>query len=306
MKERLFEDLVVLWLKDKRIYVKRSTYAVYVKLCHNQLLPYFSGCNVTEKLVQDFVLMKISQGLSQKYIKDIIVVLKMILRFGVKHGFTDCFNMDIRFPPQDKKAEPMVLSRIDQKKIMEYVTANVSFMNLGVFICLCTGMRIGEICALMWDDIDVKSGVITVSKTVQRICLADSNQKRTEVIVGSPKSRSSFRIIPIPRCLLKVLKPLMKSAIRNRYFLTNQEKPIEPRSYRNFFKRLMDELNIPYVKFHSLRHTFATRCIESRCDYKTVSLLLGHSNLSTTLDMYVHPDITSKRKCVEHMMTLFV
>ena len=174
-------------------------------------------------------------------------------------------------------------------------------MNLGIYICLCAGLRIGEVCALVWDDIDVEAGVIHVSKTIQRIYVIDEGVKHTEVIIDTPKSRNSVRMIPIAKDLLKIINPLKKVVNGSFYVLTNSAHPMEPRTYRDYYNRLMKLLDMPKLKFHGLRHSFATRCIESLCDYKTVSVLLGHSNITTTLNLYVHPNMEQKKKCVEQM-----
>ena len=280
MSNKSFEEIVVLWQADKKQYVKRSTYSAYSLLIANHLLPAFTGINdVTEILVQDFVFRKLEQGLSQKSIKDILIVLKMILRYGVKQGYLEHREIDVKFPTERERQEVEVLSRNNQKHIMEYVQSHFTFMNLGVYICLCAGLRIGEVCALLWDDIDVENGVINVSKTIQRIYVIEGGEKHTEVIIDTPKSKNSIREIPIARDLLKMIKPFKKVVNGRFYVLTNSSQPTEPRTYRNYYKRLMKELDMPKLKFHGLRHSFATRCIESRCDYKTVSVLLGHSNI---------------------------
>ena len=302
MSNKTFEEIVVLWQADKKQYVKRSTYSAYSLLVNNHLIPAFEGVyDVTEEMVQSFVFTKLEQGLSQKSVKDILIVLKMILRFAVKHGFMQHREIDVKFPTERERQELEVLSRSSQKQIMEYVQSHFTFMNLGIYICLCAGLRIGEVCALVWDDIDVESGVINVSKTIQRIYVIEGGDKHTEVIIDTPKSKNSIREIPIPRDLLKMIKPFKKVVNGRFYVLTNSAQPTEPRTYRNYYKRLMVQLDIPKMKFHGLRHSFATRCIESHCDYKTVSVLLGHSNISTTLNLYVHPNMEQKKKCVEQM-----
>ena len=302
MTNKTFEEIVVLWQADKKQYVKRSTYSAYSLLVNNHLIPAFEGVyDVTEEMVQSFVFTKLEQGLSQKSIKDILIVLKMILRFAVKQGFMQHREIDVKFPTERERQELEVLSRSSQKQIMEYVQSHFTFMNLGIYICLCAGLRIGEVCALVWDDIDVESGVINVSKTIQRIYVIEGGEKHTEVIIDTPKSKNSIREIPIARDLLKMIKPLKKVMNGSFYVLTNSAQPTEPRTYRNYYKSLMKELDMPKLKFHGLRHSFATRCIESHCDYKTVSVLLGHSNISTTLNLYVHPNMEQKKKCVEQM-----
>lgn len=302
MRNKSFEEIVVLWQADKKQYVKRSTYSAYSLLINNHLLPAFTGVDdVTETLVQSFVFTKLEQGLSQKSVKDILIVLKMILRYAVKQGYMLHREIDVKFPTEREKQELEVLSRTNQKRIMEYVQSHFTFMNLGIYICLCAGLRIGEVCALVWDDIDVENGVINVSKTIQRIYVIESGEKYTEVIIDTPKSKNSIREIPMAKDLLKMIKPFKKLVNGSFYVLTNSSRPTEPRTYRNYYKRLMKQLDMPRLKFHGLRHSFATRCIESKCDYKTVSVLLGHSNISTTINLYVHPNMEQKKRCVEQM-----
>ena len=297
-----FKKVVELWQADKQQYVKKSTFAAYSLLITNHLLPAFAGnADIHEEDVQQFVFAKLDEGLSQKSIKDILIVLKMVLRFGVKYNLIAHRQIDIRFPTERERQEVEVLSKANQRKIMEFVKSNFTFQNLGIYICLSAGLRIGEVCALTWDDIDAEQGVIYVTKTIQRIYLVGKIEKRTEVIIDTPKSKNSIREIPMTRDLLRIVKPLKKVVNGSFYVLTNSSAPTEPRTYRNYYKRLMKQLDIPALKFHGLRHSFATRCIESNCDYKTVSVLLGHSNISTTLNLYVHPNMEQKKRCVEQM-----
>ena len=302
MCNKTFDEIVVLWKADKKQYVKRSTYSVYSLLISKHLIPAFTGLNnVTEEMVQEFVLTKLEQGMSHKSVKDILIVLKMIIRFAVKQGYMVHRDIDVKFPRERERRELEVLSRSNQKRIMEHVRNHFSFMSLGIYISLCAGLRIGEVCALVWEDIDVDAGVINISKTIQRIYNIEGEGKRTEVIIDTPKSRNSVREIPIAKDLLRMVKPLKKVVNNSYYVLTNSPIPKEPRAYRTYYTGLMKKLGIPKLKFHGLRHSFATRCIESKCDYKTVSVLLGHSNITTTLNLYVHPDMEQKKKCVEQM-----
>ena len=297
-----FKKLVALWQADKKQLVKKSTFAAYSLLISNHLLPEFADCtDIQEEMVQKFVFKKLENGLSQKSVKDILIVLKMILRFGVKYELIVHRQIDIRFPTERERQEVEVLSKTDQKKIMNFVKDNFTFQNLGIYICLSAGLRIGEVCALTWEDLDVDSGVINISKTIQRIYFVDNIDKRTEIVIDTPKSKNSIREIPMTKDLLKIIKPLKKIVNASFYVLTNSPSPTEPRTYRNYYKRMLERLEIPPLKFHGLRHSFATRCIESNCDYKTVSVLLGHSNISTTLNLYVHPNMEQKKKCVEQM-----
>lgn len=302
-KNTQFKSVVELWQADKQQFVKKSTFAAYSLLIANHLLPAFSETNdISEEDVQQFVFKKLNEGLSQKSVKDILIVLKMILRYGAKHNLMEHRQIEIRFPTERERQEVEVLSKANQRKIMEFVKSNFTFQNLGIYICLSAGLRIGEVCALTWNDIDAEQGVIYVNKTIQRIYLVGEIEKRTEVIIDTPKSKNSIREIPMTKELLRMVKPLKRVVNSSFFVLTNSAAPTEPRTYRNYYKRLMKQLDIPALKFHGLRHSFATRCIESNCDYKTVSVLLGHSNISTTLNLYVHPNMEQKKRCIEQML----
>lgn len=295
-------EIIELWKIDKKQYVKRSSYSAYILLIENHLLPAFGNMlNVKEVDIQSFVFQKLGEGLSHKTIKDILIVLKMILKFGAKNKFIEYEQFDIQFPTEREKQGVEVLSKVNQKKIMNYVQDNFTFKNLGIYICLSAGIRIGEICALTWDDIDTENGAIYIRKTIQRIYIVENGYRHTELILDTPKTKNSIRDIPMNKDLLKMLKPIKKIVNNTFFLLTNDIKPTEPRTYRNYYKKLLLGLGIPELKFHGLRHSFATRCIESNCDYKTVSVILGHSNISTTLNLYVHPNMDQKKKCIEQM-----
>ena len=300
MINKTFEEVAAMWLADKQQYVKMSTYCAYSLLLSNHLKPVFAKeQDVTEELVQAFVLGKLQQGLSRNSVKDMLMVLKMVLKYAAKHGYMPWRQIDINFPTERRQNEVRTLSRADQRRLMDHIQANFSFMNLGIYICLSAGLRIGELCALTWDDLDTDAGVVRISKTLQRIYIKDKGC--TEVIIGTPKSKNSVREIPLAKELQRFIKPLKKVVNGSFYVLTNSSSPTEPRRYRNHYRRLMQQLDLPLLKFHGLRHSFATRCIESKCDYKTVSVLLGHSSISTTLNLYVHPNLDQKKKCIERM-----
>lgn len=302
-QQKTITAITELWKKDKKQYVKKSTFSAYMLLIENHLIPIFGNkSNIEEDEVQSFVMQKLQEGLSQKSIKDILIVLKMILKFGAKHKWIEYRQFDIQFPTQQKNNAIEVLTRSHQKKIMMYVQEHFTFRNLGIYICLSAGMRIGEICALTWDDVDVENGIIHIRRTIQRIYTIEDGCRKTELILDTPKTNHAHREIPMSRDLLKMLKPI-KKIVNNKFFvLTNDAKPTEPRTYRSFYKKFMHTLGMPLLKFHGLRHSFATRCIESKCDYKTVSVILGHSNISTTLNLYVHPNLEQKKKCIEQMV----
>ncbi|MDO4467652.1 MAG: site-specific integrase [Bacillota bacterium] len=303
VEDKLLKDIIEEWKEDKKQYVKKSTFAAYQLLIQNHILPRFGEKKeVKEEDVQSFALEKLSAGLSEKTIKDIIIVLKMILKFAVKNGYLDYVQIDVKFPTNQQKKELEVFSKSDQKKFMNYLRDNFTFKNLGIFICLSTGMRIGEICGLRWQDVDVDDGVIMVRHTLQRIYILDEGERHTEIILDTPKTSNSIRDIPMSSELLRIMKQFNKVVNDDYFVISNDINPIEPRTYRNYYKRLCKKLDIPELKFQGLRHSFATRCIEANGDYKTVSVLLGHSNISTTLNLYVHPNKEQKKKLINKML----
>ncbi len=301
-KQQTISAVTQLWQVDKKQYVKKSTISAYVLLLENHLLPAFGHkAELEEVEVQNFVFKKLGEGLSHKTIKDMLIVLKMILKYGAKHQLLKYKAFDIQFPTERERQQLEVLNRGDQKKLMKHIQENFTFRGLGVYICLSTGLRIGEVCALRWEDLDVELGMVKVNKTIQRIYTIENGIRKTELIIDSPKTKNSIREIPMSRDLLRIIKPIKKIMNDSFFILTNEAKPTEPRTYRNFYKNLMMNLGMPKLKFHGLRHSFATRCIESKCDYKTVSVLLGHSNISTTLNLYVHPNDEQKKKAINQM-----
>ena len=300
MIHKTIREIAAAWKEYKRPYVKQSTMAAYVLILENHILPTFGEDNsLPEQSVQAFVLHKIESGLSTKSVKDILIVLKMVMKFGVKKEWMTYYEWDIKYPPSSENKVLDVLSVTNHRKILNHIQSHFTFMGLGIYISLSTGLRIGEICALKWSDINVTDGILTVNRTIERIYIIEGEKKHTELVINTPKTKNSCREIPMNKELLGMLKPLKKVVNDDYYILTNDERPTEPRTYRNYYKRLMEKLDIPKLKYHGLRHSFATRCIEVGCDYKTVSVLLGHSNISTTLNLYVHPNMKQKKRCID-------
>lgn len=300
MIHKTIREIAAAWKEYKRPYVKQSTMAAYVLILENHILPTFGEDNsLPEQSVQAFVLHKIESGLSTKSVKDILIVLKMVMKFGVKKEWMTYYEWDIKYPPSSENKVLDVLSVTNHRKILNHIQSHFTFMGLGIYISLSTGLRIGEICALKWSDINVTDGILTVNRTIERIYIIEGEKKHTELVINTPKTKNSCREIPMNKELLGMLKPLKKVVNDDYCILTNDERPTEPRTYRNYYKRLMEKLDIPKLKYHGLRHSFATRCIEVGCDYKTVSVLLGHSNISTTLNLYVHPNMEQKKRCID-------
>lgn len=301
MQEHLtFREVADLWKENKRSIVKHSTFCAYMLILKTHLLPKFGDASViTELAAQQFALDKLNSGLSRKSVHDIMAVLKAVVKFGAKHGIFDLPSWDIDFPTETTARKLPVLSLADHRKLLGELSANPTTQNIGIMIALCCGLRIGEVCALQWHNVDMQRRIITVANTVNRIYNCDT--MHTEHYSSSPKTKSSNREIPISSMLLNALRIVKRRQSGGEYVVGDGTKAKEPRTYRETFSRLLCRLNIPQIVFHGLRHTFATRCIESQCDYKTVSVILGHSNVATTLNLYVHPNIDQKKRCIDRM-----
>lgn len=294
------------WIEYKSNYIKKSTISIYSVQYYKSIAPTFGNhtATPTEDEVQQFVLDLLTiRALSLKTARDTIIILNMILRFANKKYGWDFPNYDIKYPTEFLKNRKIeVISKENQKKILQFVKDEFTFERFGIYLTLTTGMRIGEICALKWSDIDMEEGVVHISRTLQRYYIHETlrgeDARHTKIIEGAPKTSNSERVIPLCKDALKMLKPIMKFVNPNYYVINNREKPIEPRTYRVFYRELLKKLDLPYIKFHGLRHTFATRCIASGADVKTVSALLGHANIATTLNTYVHPSIEDKKKVI--------
>ena len=297
--QKSFREISQFWCDAKRPILKHSTMCAYRLTLQTHLLPCFGEMTViTENEVQQFVIDKCFSGLAKKTVRDIVAVLKSIIKYGGKHKMFPFENWDIEYPTDTEVYRLPTLTLNHQRVLMVHLMTTPTPQNIGILLALCTGMRIGEICAMKWEDVDFKQKIITVKHTVGRVY--NCELKSTEKIDSSPKTKNSYREIPISKQLLKAMR-IVKKLSSSPYVVGTSGQSKEPRSYRDYFARLLKRLNIPPIVFHGLRHTFATRCIESQCDYKTVSVILGHSNVATTLNLYVHPNINQKKRCIERM-----
>lgn len=302
-KPTTFERLALEWAEAKAPLVKYSTMCAYRLTLRTHLLPRFGlATQIEESQVQQFILCKIRDGLSKKTVRDMVSVLRAIVKYGARRGLTEGESWQLHYPSLEPARKLAVLSLRHQRKLMSHLCQQPTSRNIGILLALCTGMRIGEVCALVWTDVDLPHRVLRVRQTVGRIY--DCDKGATERILSTPKTKHSFREIPLSKFLFEALC-LVKRQTSSPYVVGTAASATDPRTYRDYYTRLLKRLQIPPIVFHGLRHTFATRCIESGGDYKTVSTLLGHSNVSTTLNLYVHPNLQQKKRCIERM-TKFV
>lgn len=309
--ERLFSELAFIWLQKNKYRFKESTIVKYENLLKLYILPAMGNQKVSE--ITDVFLEKFceqllfcggekKQGLSTKTVSDVSSLLRNILSYSMDFHNIYFKNMNFRgMKPVFK--EFRVLSQSEQKKLCKYLYENLNERNMGILLCLFSGMRIGEICALKWIDISLEDNIIYVNKTMQRLQRKDGETK-TEIIISSPKSECSIRQIPLSVELFQVLKNMEKDA--DCYVLTGERKKyLEPRTMQNHFKTVLKKCNIKDANFHSLRHTFATRCIEVGFDVKSLSEILGHANVNITMNRYVHPSMKLKKENMEKLTPLF-
>lgn len=298
MKEN-FEEVASLWCAHKQKIVKHSTFCAYRLVLHSHLLPRFAEhTEITEAVAQQFLLEKIEAGLAKKTVKDIMAVLKAVVKFGRRHQLFAYEGWELSYPTDIESPRVPTLSLANQRRLLSHLVEKPSSKNIGILLALSTGMRIGEICGLRWENVNFSERVIKVCQTVGRIYNCDT--RATERVASSPKTRNSYREIPMSQLLFRTLKCVRKSTT-SEFVVGGKRDSTEPRAYRDYYNRLLRRLDIPHIRFHGLRHTFATRCVESQGDYKTISALLGHSNVATTLNLYVHPNLDQKKRCIERM-----
>lgn len=297
--QQTFEEIARRWAAAKQPLVKYSTICAYRLTLRTHLLPYFGRWTVIDEAnVQNFIVEKIKSGLAKKTVRDIVAVLRAIVRYGAREHLCEREDWQLAYPTTVVGRKLPVLSLTHQRKLMRYLVASPDARNIGVLLALCTGLRIGEVCALEWKDVDLLHRLLRVRQTVGRIY--DCDRGKTEQFFSTPKTKHSFREIPISKLLFEALS-MVKKKTESAFVVGASAHATDPRTYRDYFARLLRRLQIPPIVFHGLRHTFATRCIESECDYKTVSTVLGHSDVSTTLNLYVHPNLEQKKRCIEKM-----
>lgn len=207
------------------------------------------------------------------------------------------FKIDLITMPTIYNKEIEVLTEREKNRITKYLLNTENIKELGILISLYTGLRIGEVCALRWKNIDFEKKLIEVERTVQRIYRGEKN---TKLLFTEPKTVKSIRKVPIAEVLLKKLKETKQFYSKDAFILTGTEtRFMEPITYRFTYKKCLRNCRISYKKFHCLRHTFATRCIRAGMDVKSLSEVLGHNNVNVTLSVYVHSSYSVKKKFID-------
>lgn len=302
-----FSEVINDWYNANRLKYKGATEAKYNYLITRHILPELGSLltnDINSNTLNDFVYKKSvsgrldgNGGLSPSYVRTIFVIVKAAIDHAVANGVMTPLKINIIKPPMDNH-ELRVLDHKEQSMLEDYLLRNMDNTALGIYLTLNTGLRIGEICALSWDDIDLNERVIHIRGTVSRVKAPKDSSLSSMLIIDKPKTKSSYRIIPISSKLMPVLCE-MKNSSSSKYVISLTNDFISPRTYESRYHKIMKNTDLPSVNYHALRHTFATRCIEAGVDMKTLSEILGHSNISTTMNTYVHSSMELKRLQLE-------
>ena len=305
----VFETIIDEWLDFQRHSVKESTWLHYRRQINTHIRPELGGVKVrqlTQAVLVQFVDRKLTGGrldgrggLSVKTVRDLLVLLRQILGFAAGQGYMEAIAVK---SPKKKTVEIQVMEHGEQARLEGYALGGRDPYRFGVYLCLYTGLRIGELCGLRWGDVCLESKVLSVRRTIQRVDDLDPlTARKTKVIIDTPKTEASVRDIPLPAFLAAQLQRYAAHARPGDYVLTGAGDYIEPRSYYNKYKQYLKECGVGDYTFHALRHTFATRCIEQGFDPKSLSEILGHTDVTITLQRYVHSSLDLKRAHMERL-----
>lgn len=300
-----------IWLDENAAgRVKPSTYESYYCCMKKYVIPFFRkrGGRITESSAARFAesVME-NRSLSEPYKRKILSVFKTALREILK-GSAECESiLSAIVLPKAKGRTVQAFSVQEQGLIEKAALESGDVRSLGILLCFYTGIRLGELCALKWSDIDFGAGTLSITKTVSRIRNFRQNGNKTTLTVGTPKSETSVRKIPMPDFLLKLFSDSGKSAAGgDRFLFSGTCLPLDPRTYQKLYKRILARAGVKDRKFHAIRHTFATRALELGVDIKTLSEILGHSNVSVTLNIYAHSLMEQKRVAIEKLNKMHV
>ncbi len=292
------------WLRSKKMSVKESTYIRYMKTIENHITPVLGKYpmdKISTELMERYVTDKLqsgkmdaSGGLGAKTMSDILVIIKESFKYAKSYGINIVCDFN-RISFKKAQKEMRVLSPLEEQRLVSVLMDTTDRYKMGVFICLYTGIRIGELCALKWKHISLTEKTIKIEQTMQRLQYEHTmTDNKTHIVVTEPKSNSAYRTIPLPDFVIDIIKPFVGHS--EGYILSeNGCSVIEPRTMQNRFKSYLHSGGIDNSNFHALRHTFATRCVEAGFDIKTLSEILGHSSVKITLDKYVHSSMELKR-----------
>lgn len=302
-KVSTYNELLDSWLYSTHLSTKESTQARYAHLINTHIKPQlgtYSLSQLSTEIIEAFIKQQLTNGrldgrggLSPKTVTDILTIVKSTIEYAKYKELPVICNLS-RLSVKRKDKEIRVLSRLEQATLTKVLINEMDRYKFGVILSLYTGIRIGELCALQWEDFCFSQRTLKIRKTMQRIQnTGNGGTSKTKIVISEPKSQCSIRDIPLPSFIVAIAKPFITSP--KTYILTGSEQYIEPRTMQNRFKRYIKESQINDANFHALRHTFATRCVEVGFEIKSLSEVLGHANVNITLNRYVHSSFELKR-----------
>lgn len=298
-----------LWLEANKFRHKGATIMRYENLINRHIKPELKDIRLSQlnsTVISDFMNRKIQAGrldgnggLSSSYVRSIMLVLNSVINFSEEEKLCPPIQMKVYAPSVQKKTL-QILNISDQKKLESSLLMNMDETALGIYLSLQMGLRLGEVCALKWDDIDFTNAVLHVRATIARVSSHADNAIKTELIRDAPKTKMSLRDIPIPSNVFGILCSVKEHSV-SEYAISSTDTFVRPRTLEYRFQRILEKNSVPRITYHALRHTFATRCVEAEVDIKTLSEILGHSNVAITLNTYVHSSMDRKREQLEKL-----
>lgn len=293
-----FDDIAQIWLDEIKEKRKPSTYIKYRLLYFNHIQALFHEICLSD-LTDAYVQEQLCDQFSESVHKSIYCILNQILKFAsVQYAF---IMPVLRRSALDSRNTPVkVLAKSEQKKLMEVIYSQMDCFKMAVLMCLFTGLRLGELCALKWSDIDFENKILTVNRTVQRL-YAEGHETKTILKEMVPKSPYSQREIPLSGTALELFTKFQN----DKEYVFGGDRPLEPKRLQYHFKKLLKEASLYDKHFHILRHTFSTNCIEGGTDVKSLSEILGHSDVQITLNRYVHPSMETKRQYMDNLLGFY-
>ncbi|EOL49873.1 tyrosine-type recombinase/integrase [Enterococcus caccae] len=289
-------DWASCWLKEIQNQLKPSTYASYTNKMIKHVLPFLGHIpmqSITTHNLDEWI-KKIGKNLSPNSVRIVYQVLVSCFTAAVKRELlieNPCKHVTL---PKKKLNNIKAITTDQQKTLKEKASKHPK--GLAVVLALETGMRIGEIAGLKWEDIDFSTNILTVKRTIQRIQLINGTTKKTQIVEGTPKTTTSKRTIPLSKNLSQFLTKQKQNS--NGSFVLGGCKPVEPRLISFWLKKMCQSVDLPHIRFHQLRHSFATRCLEKGVSIATISALLGHQSTKMTLDTYINSFMSEKRKAI--------
>lgn len=293
------------WLEeDVAQKVKATTYESYYHCIHKYVLPYFGQLgneHITKESIKGFVeMLQGDTSIAQTTKARVLSIFKAALKHILQNSQESFYLVELVKFPKTYYNEVQVFT-MNEQRLIEYEALHIKDKRaLGILLCFYTGIRLGELCALKWSDFDMETGIMSVNRTVSRIKTFQEEGNKTELFVGTPKSRKSLRKIPLPSFLLKIMMENRSDQTgEDDYVITGNDYPIDPRVYQKLFKRVVQNAGVKERKFHAIRHTFATRALELGVDIKTLSEILGHSSVGITLNIYAHSLMEQKKIAID-------